>query len=165
MLISFRPCQRKDHPALLRLMIAYYRSAKIAFDKKSLSRGLDTLLRNASQGQAWFLENHKRPIGYGLLTYNFDVCYGGQEGLLIDLYVDKRYRQQGIGTVALYEIEDFCRERGIRTIQLQVNHHNKAAEKIYRKSGFQVLERKVLLMEVRSKEAAHAHRTSASKRR
>lgn len=111
------------------------------------------------------MENHKKPVGYALLTYNFDLEYGGVEGLLIDVFVEPRYRNQGVGSLALYEIEDFCRERGIRTIELQVSHHNKGAENFYRRAGFSILERKVLLLEVRSAKEVKARRASVSKRR
>ena len=114
MLVTFRPCGPKDHKALLKLIVAYYRFDKIRYDLRSLSRGLDTLLRNLSLGQAWLIENHKHPVGYTLLTYNFDLEYGGMEGMLTEVYVEKRYRNHGVGTLALYEVEDFCRERGIR---------------------------------------------------
>jgi len=165
MLVSFRPCGPKDHAALLKLIVAYYRFDKIPYDLPSLRQGLDTLLRNLSQGQAWLMEAHQRAIGYALVTYNFDLEYGGVEAMLTDLYVEKRYRSHGVGSLALYEIEDFCRERGIRAIELQVQHHNKAAATFYRKAGFRVLPRKVMLLRVRSEEHRPALRTIASRHR
>jgi ribosomal protein S18 acetylase RimI-like enzyme len=165
MLVSFRPSSPKDHAALLKFVIAYYRFDKIPFNRKSLEQGLHTLLRNLSLGKAWLMESHKKPVGYAIVTYNFDLEYGGMEALLTDLYVEKRYRNKGIGSLALYEIEDFCRERGIRAIELQVQHHNKAAATFYRKAGFRILPRKVLVLEVRSEAVARAHRATASKRR
>jgi len=165
MLVSFRPCSPKDHATLLKFVIAYYRFDKIPFNRKFLEQGLHTLLRNLSLGKAWLMESHKKPVGYAIVTYNFDLEYGGVEALLTDLYVEKRYRNNGIGSLALYEIEDFCRERGIRAIELQVLHHNKSAATFYRKAGFHVLLRKVLLLEVRSEAVARAHRATASKRR
>ena len=154
MLISFCPCRAKDHRTLLKFVSAYYQFEKIKFDRSALSKGLDTLLRNISQGQAWLMENHKRPVGYAVLTYNFDLEYGGVEGMLTDLYVEKRYRNQGIGSLALYEIEDFCRERGIETIELQVLHRNKNAEVFFCKAGFTVLPRKVMILKVRAEKTA-----------
>ncbi len=165
MLVTFRPCRPKDHTILMKFVTEYYRFDKIPFDRSSLSKGLDTLLRNVSQGQAWLMESHKKPVGYALLTYNFDLEYGGIEGMLTDLYVSKRYRKQGIGSLALYEIEDFCRERGIRAIELQVLHHNPEAETFYSKAGFQILPRKVMLFEVRAEKAPRPVRSSEGKRR
>jgi ribosomal protein S18 acetylase RimI-like enzyme len=165
MLVTFRPCRPKDRAILMKFVTEYYRFDKIPFDRSSLSKGLDTLLRNVSQGQAWLMESHKKPVGYAVLTYNFDLEYGGVEGMLTDLYVSKRFRNQGIGSLALYEIEDFCRERGIRAIELQVLHHNPAAETFYRKAGFRILPRKVMLFDVREERAPRPVRTSAGKRR
>jgi GNAT superfamily N-acetyltransferase len=164
MLVTFRPCGPKDHKALLKLIVAYYRFDKIPYNLKSLSRGLDTLLRNLSLGQAWLMENHKQPVGYTLLTYNFDLEYGGIEGMLTEVYVEKRFRNHGVGTLALYEVEDFCRERGIRTLELQMLNHNKHAESFYRKAGFHVLPRKVMLMAVRSEAERPPRPVSAGKR-
>ena len=165
MLVSFRPCSPKDQATLLKFITAYYRFDKIPFNRKDLAQGVHTLLRNLSLGKAWLMESHKKAVGYAIVTYNFDLEYGGMEAMLTDLYVEKRCRNNGIGSLALYEIEDFCRERGIRTIELQVQHHNKSAETFYRKAGFRILRRKVMLLDVRSEEVARAHRATASKRR
>jgi GNAT superfamily N-acetyltransferase len=161
MLITFRPCGPKDRAVLLKFVTEYYRFDKIPFDKKSLSKGLDTMLRNVSQGQAWLMESHHKPVGYAVLTYNFDLEYGGVEGMLTDLYVSKRFRNRGIGSLALYEIEDFCRERGIRAIEVQVLNRNRAAETFYRKAGFSLLPRKVMLMSVREEKVARPARHKA----
>jgi len=165
MLVSFRPCGPKDFGLLLKLATAYYRFDKIPYDLPSLKRGIQTLLRNPSQGQAWLMETHHKPIGYALLTYNFDLEYGGIEGMLTDLYVDKHFRNRGVGSLALYELEDFCRDRGIRAIELQVLNRNKAAETFYRKAGFRILPRKVMVFDVRPEQPSGPRPASAGKRR
>jgi len=165
MLVSFRPCGPKDHKTLLKLIVAYYRFDKIPYNFASLSQGLNTLLRNLSQGQAWLMEAHHKAVGYAILTYNFDLEYGGVEGMLTDLYVQNRFRNRGVGSLALYEIEDFCRERGIRAVELQVQHHNKAAEVFYRKAGFRVLPRKVMIFDVPAEKKNAPRSATAGKRR
>jgi GNAT superfamily N-acetyltransferase len=165
MLVSFRSCGPKDHKALLKLVIAYNKYEKIPVHRKSLSQGLDALLRNPSQGKMWLMENHKKPVGYALLTYNFELEHGGAEGVLRDLFVERKFRNQGIGSLALYEIEDYCRERGMRAFQLQLPMRNKSAAIFYRKAGFRELPRRVMILEVRPEEVVRARRASASKRR
>jgi len=165
MLVSFRSCGPKDHKALLKLVIAYNKYEKITVHRKSLSQGLDALLRNPSQGKMWLMENHKKPVGYALLTYNFELEYGGADGVLRDLFVERKFRNQGIGSLALYEIEDYCRERGMRAFQLQLPMRNKSAAIFYRKAGFRELPRRVMILEVRPEEVVRARRASASKRR
>jgi GNAT superfamily N-acetyltransferase len=165
MLVSFRSCGPKDHHSLLRLVLAYNRFERNFVNRRSLSQGLDVLLRNPSQGKMWLMEIHGKPVGYALLTYNFELEYGGAEGVLRDLFVEKRFRDQGIGSLALYEIEDYCRERGMRAFQLQLPRRNKSAEIFYRKAGFRELPRRVMMLQVRSEEVVQARRINASKRR
>jgi ribosomal protein S18 acetylase RimI-like enzyme len=70
-----------------------------------------------------------------------------------------------LGSLAIYEIEDYCRERGIRSIELQVQHHNKSAKTFYHKTGFRLLPRKVMLLDVRPEEKRPARRAIAGTRR
>lgn len=165
MLVSFRSCGPKDHVALLKLAMAYNRFEKNQANRKSLGQGLAILLRNPSQGKIWLMEDHKKPVGYALLTYNFELEYGGAEGVLRDLFVEKKYRNRGIGSLALYEIEDYCRERGMRAFQLQLPRRNKSAEVFYRKAGFRELPLRVMMLEVRPEEVVRKRRASAGKRR
>ena len=165
MLVSFRSCGPNDHATLMKLVVAYYSFEKIPMNRKSLSQGLGVLLRNPSQGKIWLMEVHKKPVGYALLTYTFDLEYGGAEGVLRDLFVEKRYRSQGIGSLALYEIEDYCRERGMRAFQLQLPRGNKSAERFYRKAGFRELARRVMMLQVRPEHVVQARCATASKRR
>jgi GNAT superfamily N-acetyltransferase len=158
MLVTFRSCGPKDLRTLLKLVIEYYRYDKIKFHRNSLKQGLDVLLRNPSQGKVWLMENHRRAVGYALLTYNYDLEYGGVEGVLRDLYVQRPWREQGLGSLGLYEVEDYCRERGMRAVQIQVPRHNKSADVFYRKAGFRELKRRVMVLEVRPEEVVRAKR-------
>src|SRR5258708_20294002 len=150
MLVSFRSCGPKDHKALLKLVIAYNKFEKIPVHRQSLSQGLDVLLRNPSQGKMWLMENHEKPVGYALLTYNFELEYGGAEGVLRDLFVENRFRNQGIGSLAPYEIKHYCRERGMRAFQLQLPMRNKTAAAFYRNPGFHELARGLSILQVRT---------------
>src|SRR5258707_8515195 len=107
MLVSFRSCGPKDHGALLKLVIAYNQFEKNPVHRKRLSQGLDVLLRNPSQGKMWLMENHKKPVGYALLTYNFELEYGGADGLLRAFFFAKAFRNHGVGWLGIYAIEDY----------------------------------------------------------
>jgi len=91
-------------------------------------------------------------------------AHAGQ-GFVSRRLVDEQFRNQGIGSLALYEIEDYCRERGMRAFQLQLPMRNKSAAIFYRKAGFRELARRVMILEVRPEEVVQARRASASKRR
>src|SRR5258708_26070657 len=104
MLVSFRSCGPKDHGALLKLVIDYNHFEKNPVHRKRLSQGLDVLLRNPSQGKMWLMENHKKPVGYALLTYNFELEYGGAEGGFGDFFVAEPFLNPGSRAPWLFEI-------------------------------------------------------------
>jgi ribosomal protein S18 acetylase RimI-like enzyme len=148
MLLSFRTCTPRDYRVLLRFIREFYRSDRIRFNAAATGPALRKLLREASLGKAFLLEAGKKPVGYAILTYNYDLEYGGVEGMLTDLYVIKKCRGEGIGSLALYEIEDFCRELGIDALELQVRHRNKAAQRFYHQAGYKFLERAVMYRDI-----------------
>lgn len=148
MLVSFRTCTSKDFSTLLPFIRLFYKCDRIRFSAAIVGPALRKLLRDDSHGHAFLLETCKTPVGYAIMTYNYDLEYGGLEGMLTDLFVLKKYRDQGIGSLALDEIEDFCRDRGIDALELQVRRGNQTAQRFYRQAGYRPLERILMVRNV-----------------
>jgi len=133
---------------LLKLIRAYYRFDHIRFNASTIAPALDKLLRSRSLGRVWIMYAGARPAGYAVLTYNFDLEFGGIEGLVTDLFVDARYRGRGLGRRALDVVDNYCRARGIGMVELQVENENVEAQAFYRKLGFKQLSRIVMTRDV-----------------
>jgi len=131
-----RPARKSDQGALLDLIRAYYRFDRIAYDSVTVPRALGTLLRDSSLGRIWVAEKRGRLIGYAIMTFNYDLEFGGSEGLVTDLYVAARWRKRGIGRGLIDAVRAFCHEAGIGTIELQVTKDNRAARAFYASIGF-----------------------------
>lgn len=58
------------------------------------------------------------------------------ESHIMNIAVDKRYRNKGIGTLLLSALIDYSREVGIKRMTLEVREHNDAALRLYEKHGF-----------------------------
>src|SRR5262249_50771785 len=99
-------------------------SAGFPFDRKVMASGLAFLLKSPSTGGAWPLLKCGQPVGYLILTFEFDLEFGGRQALLNDLYIAPPHRKMGIGTIVLAQIEDFCRSSGVRAIELHVTIKN-----------------------------------------
>lgn len=54
-----------------------------------------------------------------------------------ELYLEPESRSRGLGREALAIAEDYCRERGVRTLLLEVEPHREQAFELYRRSGFE----------------------------
>jgi GNAT superfamily N-acetyltransferase len=57
-----------------------------------------------------------------------------------DLEIHQPFRRQGLGKRALSAVEQWCRERGIGRMELNVFSDNQAARKLYEASGMAVCE-------------------------
>lgn len=69
-------------------------------------------------------------VGY-LIFY-----FAADEGEVVRIAVDAKYRRRGAALRLLEEIEKICRERNIRKIMLDVRESNEAAAKLYKNFGF-----------------------------
>ena len=146
--IAICPARLTDRAELLALIRAYYRFDHIRFNARTIAPALDKLLRSRSFGRVWIMYDGARPAGYVVLTFNFDLEFGGLEGLVTDLFVDARYRGRGLGRRALDIVDNYCRARGIGMVELQVEDENVEAQAFYRKLGFKQLSRIVMTRDV-----------------
>ncbi|MBV8173686.1 MAG: GNAT family N-acetyltransferase [Verrucomicrobia bacterium] len=146
---KIRLAKFSDFDRLLRLVAAYYKFDSIAFDERVTGRALRRLLSNKSFGRIWVIEWEGTLVGYMVLTFNYDLEYGGLEGLVTDLFVARRFRRKGLGALMMATARNFCRRRGISAIELQVTRHNRAAQVFYRALGFKALDRIVMSLDIR----------------
>ena len=85
--------------------------------------------------------------GYLILTYNYDLEFGGREGMLTDFFIAPRYRRRGLGAQMIAAVREFCRAGRIGTIELQVTRENRSAQAFYRALGFKTWDRIVMSIE------------------
>jgi len=147
--IAIRPARAADHADLLGLVRAYYRFDGIRFSRALVEPALTLLLGRPALGRVWIMRAGARPVGYVILTFNFDLEFGGLEGLVTDLFVHAQWRGQGLGRAALATVDDFCRRAHIRTVELQVAERNRQAQAFYLLLGFRSLPRMVFSRNVK----------------
>ena len=107
------------------------------------SRAAAALARSGYR-RAWLAEADGVAVGYIILTYNYDIEFGGMQGIITDLYLEPGYRRQGLGARLIATALAFCRSRKIGAVELQVTRTNRGALSFYRNLGFKTLDRIVL---------------------
>jgi ribosomal protein S18 acetylase RimI-like enzyme len=152
--VEFRQARISDAADLLQLIRAYYRFDRIRFRSNTIDPALRKLLRNPSLGRIWIMCDGANAIGYVVLTFNYDLEFGGLEGIVTDLFILSEYRTRGLGRHALAVGYAYCRSAGIHSVELQVEEDNKAAQKFYLKLGFRKLSRLVMSHDVKCMDAA-----------
>lgn len=75
-------------------------------------------------------------LGYVWVGEGSNMMTGTTHGYLYDVYVDKKQRLKGIGTMLVQEAERYCKRKGYRKLILMVAANNQPAIKLYAKQGF-----------------------------
>jgi ribosomal protein S18 acetylase RimI-like enzyme len=63
---------------------------------------------------------------------------------LMELFVSPSHRGRGLGRRALEEIDEACRELGVRALHLEVEKDNFPAAELYRQRGFEDHDRRLM---------------------
>ncbi|MGF1681891.1 GNAT family N-acetyltransferase [Photobacterium minamisatsumaniensis] len=125
---------------LLKLVEELFEYEVLPQKKEQTQHAINQLLSNPELGQAWFIEidndGEKIIAGHIIVSYSFSLEHGGRVGLIDQFYLKPDWRQQGIGTDLIPQIEQHTAEAGVHALSLEVNIGNKGARKFYEKHGF-----------------------------
>ncbi len=86
----------------------------------------------SSKNVAFLLFDTNKPIG---IIFGFDK--ESQKGSFGGMWIDPDYRKQGLASKLVEKILDWAKGRGLKKMKLWNVDGNEAAEKLYRKYGFQ----------------------------
>jgi ribosomal protein S18 acetylase RimI-like enzyme len=134
--LRLRLATRADVATLLAMMADFNRSEGISFRRPALERALLRLLRDPSVGFVGLFVESGKPIGYGVLTYGFDLEWGGRDALLTEIYVVPERRRHGLAAAGLRLLEKRAQAGGAKAVSLAVRPENAAAMSLYRREGY-----------------------------
>jgi ribosomal protein S18 acetylase RimI-like enzyme len=80
---------------------------------------------------------------YAIVTYGYDLEFGGREGWLTELWIDVDQRGAGAGAAAIVALEAELRLRDVQAMHLQVRSENPAF-RLYERMGFVASPRTVM---------------------
>ncbi len=107
----------------------------IEISDERLRAGLEKLLGNPGFGGVWLVLRDGETIGYAIVTYGYDLEFGGREGWLTELWIDADQRGHGAGAETITALETELRQRDVLAMHLQVRSENPAA-RLYQRMGF-----------------------------
>jgi ribosomal protein S18 acetylase RimI-like enzyme len=128
----------EDLEPLLEMMVAFNAFEHIPWTKSAGRAPLRTLLSDPSLGLVGIVEGGSTPLGYFVLTWNYDLEWNGRDAFLTELFVIEDARGSGIGRAALAEAESLAKEHGANAVHLVVRPENERAFELYKTSGFAV---------------------------
>ncbi|TMB28750.1 MAG: GNAT family N-acetyltransferase [Deltaproteobacteria bacterium] len=134
----------EDLPALLEMMEDFNAGESIAFDRALFRPRLERLLADPGLGRVLVFEVDGDPSGYAIVTWGYDLEYGGRDAFLTEFYVRPDHRRRGIGRQALAAAEEAARSGGAHALHLLVRHENAEAQRLYGLAGYRTEPRAVM---------------------
>ena len=107
----------------------------ISLELAALEASLARLLTDASLGGVWLVERDGRTIGYAIVTFGYDLEFGGRDAVLTELWIDPDARGGGAGGEVIDQLAPILRTLGVQALHLQVRPDN-PARRLYERRGF-----------------------------
>src|SRR5690349_10074219 len=97
---ALRLATTADLPAVLARTRALNVIEQIEIAEPALVAATTRLLSDASLGHVWLIERDGAAIGHAVVTYGFDLEFGGRDSFLTELWIDPPERGRGAATAA-----------------------------------------------------------------
>ena len=114
-------------------MEAFNRAEHIEMRREVTGPALTRLLADPSLGRVIVADDHS---GYAVVTWGFDLEFGGRDAFLTEIYVSPDCRRTGLGRRLLDEVLRVAKAEGAGAVHLGVYPDNHAALALYRAAGF-----------------------------
>ena len=141
---TLRDALETDLDLLLPMMEDFYREEGIGWDSTRMPTAATKLLTDPSLGRVVFLERDDEALGYAVVTWGYDLEFGGRDSFLTEIYVRPSFRGRGWGRRLLEQVERVARASGAGAIHLEVRPDNAPAVGLYREAGFSLTGRTFL---------------------
>lgn len=132
---EIRPATTNDAHALLPMIRGLFADESIPWDEARTRPVLVRLLGDASLGRVTIAIADGVACGYAIVTWGFDLEYGGRDAFLTEIWVEPEHRACGLGGRLLEAVQSAAREAGAGAVHLQVRPEN-PAQRLYLRSGF-----------------------------
>lgn len=139
--VSIRVATRADVDAVLAMMVDFNRLESIAWSPDAGRAPLERLIEDANLGFVALIEGTGVVLGYAVVTFGYDLEWGGRDAFLTELFLVEDARGKRIGALALAQVERIARANDVNALHLMVRHDNAHARALYTRAGYVVPER------------------------
>lgn len=149
MLQDIREATLADTPALLELMRPFNEHEAIQWDRERTERAVRPLLEANDLGFLLVADRGAGLLGYVVVTFNYDLEWGGRDAFVTELWVVPEARQAGWGRALLRAAEVRARTHEVLALHLVVRPENEVARRLYAEAGFEPVPRIMLTKALR----------------
>lgn len=133
--VDYRAATLSDVDVLLPLMRCLQADDpwSVPFREEKVRETLRELI--ALAGRAFLICAAEVCVGYLVLSFDFSLEFGGKNAWIDELFVQREFRNKGIGSKTVEFAAGAARECGAKVLHLEVNRGNQAID-LYRRCGF-----------------------------
>ena len=135
------PARPQEAEAIVALLAAQLDEHAIPLARHLLAESVAAALADDSRAVILVARDGTRPVGVAFVSFQSSVERGGRIAWLEELYVLPDRRGNGIGSRLVQASLDLARKRDCRSVELEVESSHARAAHLYRRAGFQPLER------------------------
>jgi ribosomal protein S18 acetylase RimI-like enzyme len=138
--LLIRSVDRSDVPLLLPLMEDFNRWEAIEWNQPRTEAAIDRLLDDPALG-FMLVALTDRIVGYAVVTYNFDLEFGGRDAIVTEVFVVPEVRRNGIGRKLMQVITERAMQEKLTSLHLAVRPENERARQLYTSEGYRLVPR------------------------
>lgn len=147
-MVTFKPLTVSDIDTVVKMMEDFYAIDDYQFDTEIAKKLFLEFLENENLGKCWLIYNYIDIVGYAIITYVFSFEYKGKIAFFEELFINKSARGKGIGKLAIDFVKDHAEKSNLKMLYLEVENHNKIAQKLYKDNGFKIHNRQILKLAI-----------------
>jgi len=136
-----RPALPDDLEDLVFLLENQFQEHRIPFETGELSKAFKELLNREELGLVLVALQQDQIIGFAAISLAWTLEHGGKTAWLDELYLLPEYREGGLGSKLLEAVIAETRQLGCLAIDLEVEQEHFRAENLYKRFGFEKLQR------------------------
>lgn len=141
---TFKPLQHSDIDIILPMMHDFYTIDGYPIDVEVSRKLFEEFITDEKLGRSWLIYFDNQIVGYTILTFVFSFEYKGTIAFLDELYLNEKSRGKGIGKQVVDFIHQQAIELSLKIIYLEVEGHNKNAQKLYLSKDFVIHNRQLM---------------------
>lgn len=139
-MVTIKEMKSGDAGKVLEMMKTFYDSPAVSHDvaESTLRRNIEACIGDNPFIEGYVFWEQDDVAGYAMLVKSFTTEFGGACIWVEDLYIEQKYRGNGIGTQFLSYVEERYRGQAV-LLKLEVERNNTLAVEVYRKCGYEEL--------------------------
>jgi len=141
---NFKPLTTNTVDILLPMMQQFYAIDNYPINAVKSAELCRQFISSENLGRAWIIEADGKTAGYVILTFVFSFEYGGRIAFVDELFILPQMQGKGLGRQAIAFIKQQTRPLDIKLLYLEVENHNKIAQKLYLSQGFEMHNRGIM---------------------